>query len=74
MARHYLEAGLWDGWTMHRVKKCCGLLQITLEEAAALCCAEWYLFRRWLKEDRLPPYVALTLYHLEKDFIKAKYG
>tara|TARA_Y100000361_G_C11141184_1_gene335185 strand:- start:162 stop:341 length:180 start_codon:yes stop_codon:yes gene_type:complete len=59
---------------MHRVKKCCGLLQITLEEAAALCCAEWYLFRRWLKEDRLPPYVALTLYHLEKDFIKAKYG
>tara|TARA_R100000152_G_C6753659_1_gene177414 strand:+ start:913 stop:1092 length:180 start_codon:yes stop_codon:yes gene_type:complete len=59
---------------MKRVKRACALMQITLEEAAVLCCVEWSLFKRWLRQDRVPSYVALTLYHLEKDFNKAQYG
>jgi hypothetical protein len=59
---------------MKRVKKCCGLLQVTLEELAALCCVEWYLFKQWLIKDHVPSYVSLTLYNLEQDYIKAKYG
>jgi len=58
---------------MKRVKKCCGLLQITLAELAAICCVEWWQLKVWLKADRVPPYVALTMHHLEADYIKAKY-
>jgi hypothetical protein len=59
---------------MDRVKKCCGLMQVTLPEAAAICCVEWWQFKRWLKADKVPSYVALMLHHLEKDFAKAEYG
>jgi hypothetical protein len=74
VARYYSELDLWDGWTMERVNRCCGLMQITLEEAAVLCCCEWHRFKGWLKADKVPSYVALTLHHLEQDFTKAKYG
>ncbi len=59
---------------MERVKRACGLMQITLEEAAVLCCCEWHIFKSWLRKDRVPSYVALTLYHLEQEFTKAQYG
>tara|TARA_R100000808_G_scaffold24754_1_gene58046 strand:- start:3607 stop:3756 length:150 start_codon:yes stop_codon:yes gene_type:complete len=49
-------------------------MQVTLPEAAAICCVEWWQFKRWLKADKVPSYVALLLHHLEEDFVKAEYG
>lgn len=71
IARHYIDMGVWNGWTMKRVEKACRLLGETMEELAASCCISNQTLWMYRNHGRVPGPVALLFHMREQEFLRS---
>ena len=67
------RAGISNGWNRRRVKRCAKFLNVTMEELAARSCIRPAVLREWLKNDKVPSYIALLFYLQEQAELEARY-
>lgn len=67
------RAGVSNGWGRRRVKSCAKFLNVTLDELAARSCIRPWVLKEWMKNDKVPPYIALLFYLQEQAEIEARY-
>ena len=70
--RRYAAIGVWDGWGIERMNKCCRLLGETLDELAVSIACRPGQFRGWHKHGHFPGHVALLCHLREQDYLRAK--
>lgn len=71
---HYRRLGLDQGWRSDRYNRLCRMIGCTVDELAALCCVTDKRMNLWLRDNSIPPYVALTLACIESAWLTARDG
>lgn len=71
---HYRRLGLNQGWKADRYYRLCRALECSVGELAAVCCVTERRMGAWLRDNRIPPYVALTLTCIESAWVTARDG
>ena len=59
LQEHWRELGIDVGWGRSQVNKLCGMMKITPNELGALAAVRPGYMGRYMKDDKIPPPVAL---------------
>tara|TARA_R100001510_G_C7554370_1_gene136870 strand:- start:34 stop:300 length:267 start_codon:yes stop_codon:yes gene_type:complete len=73
LKRIHDKAGILNGWSRDRVKRCCAFLNVTVEELAARSLVPFPTLKRWMRQDKIPPYIALLFYLQERSEVENRY-